>query len=56
MESFEMIKYKWENGIYDLTHMINLVIFEEISKEQFFEITRFNYDGVIATHFPEIKE
>lgn len=56
MESFEMIKYKWEHGIYDITHMINLVIFEEINKEQFFEITRFNYDGLIATRFPEIRQ
>ena len=55
MESFEMIKYKWEHGIYDITHMINLVIFEEINKEQFFFFFLFNYDGLIATRFPEIR-
>lgn len=41
-----IIKYKWENGSYSLEDMINLVLKNVITEEQFFSITRYNFNGV----------
>ena len=38
-----MVKYKWETGIYNLKDMVNLVLKNVITKEQFFSITRYNF-------------
>ena len=38
-----IVKYKWENGIYNLKDMVNLVLKNVITKEQFFSITRYNF-------------
>lgn len=46
MESQNLIDYKWECGIYTLDYMMMLVQKGILTKEDFFEITRFNYDGV----------
>lgn len=46
MESKELITYKWQQGVYSLSDMVILVKYNKISKEQFFEITRFNYDTI----------
>lgn len=46
MDSKDLILYKWEQGIYELKDMIRLVQQKIISKEEFFEITRYNFDGV----------
>ena len=53
MDNYIIIEYKWEHGIYDLKDMINLVQNKILSKQQFFEITRYNYDGVKNTKFNE---
>ena len=49
VESLTLIKHKWELGIYELVDMMNLVIENKITKQDFFEITRYNYDGVLKT-------
>ena len=46
MESKEMIMYKWENGVYNLQDLINLVKNNQITQQDFFKITRFNYAAV----------
>lgn len=43
MESYTLIKYKWDRGVYDLEKMKQLVQKNEITKEEFFEITRYTY-------------
>lgn len=51
MKEFNLIKIqeKWNCGAYELIDMINLVKKEKISKQDFFQITRYNYDGVLKT-------
>lgn len=46
MESLSIIQYKWQHGVYGLKQMMQKVETGIITKEQFFEITRFCYDGV----------
>ena len=46
MESENMIVYKWDQGVYSLEDMIILVKYHQMSPEQFFEITRYNYAAV----------
>lgn len=46
MENFSLIKYKWEHGIYDLNKMISLVNQKQINKEDFINITGYNFDGL----------
>ena len=47
MESKELINYKWQEGIYNLNYMLNLVKNKNITEEDFFNITRLNFNGVI---------
>lgn len=42
-----LIRYKWESGVYRLKEMIELVKKEKITQQQFFDITRYNYNGVV---------
>lgn len=51
MESIELIQYKYKNGVYGLEDMIKFVKQEIISKQQFFEVTRYNFDGVIKNYY-----
>ena len=39
MESYTLIKYKWEMGVYDLTKMKEFVQKNILTKQQFFQIT-----------------
>lgn len=41
-----LIRYKWESGVYELKKMIELVKEGKITQQQFFDITRCNYRGV----------
>ncbi len=47
MQSVELIKYKWEHGVYKLSYMVSLVYSNVISRDQFFNITGYSFDGVI---------
>ena len=47
MESLILIKYKWDMGIYSLEQIIRLVKNKILTKQDFFYITRFNYNGLI---------
>lgn len=47
MESKSIIEYKWKSGVYDLKYMVQLVRNGVINKDQFFYITRYNFDGVV---------
>lgn len=40
-----LIEYKWEHGVYNLKDMVNLVLKNVITKEQFFSITRYNFQS-----------
>ena len=46
MEDKSLISYKWEQGIYELKDMIQLVQQGIINEDQFFEITRYNFNGI----------
>lgn len=50
MESLILIYHKWHQGVYSLEDMINLVDSGKITKEDFFDITRYNYDGIIKSN------
>ena len=39
-----LIRYKWETGVYGLKEMNQLVEQNVITKEQFFDITRYHYN------------
>lgn len=47
MEDIILIEYKWNHGVYELKDMIELVKNQRLTKQEFFDITRYNYDGVI---------
>lgn len=53
MDIYIIIKYRWQYGIYGLEDMVGLVENKILSKQQFFEITRYNYDGVKSIRFNE---
>lgn len=42
-QSFDLIKYKYQIGVYDIQKMKDLVFFHHLSEEEFFEITRTHY-------------
>ena len=46
MKDTILIEYKWNQGIYELKDMIELVKDQKLTKQEFFDITRYNYDGV----------
>ncbi len=41
-----IIKQKWEYGIYSLKDMVDLVLKNIITEEQFFSITRYNFNSI----------
>ena len=47
MSQMDVIKYKWETGAYNLQNMIDLVKNQELTSEEFFKITRLNYEAII---------
>lgn len=47
LQSKNAIKYKWEHGAYNIKDMIKLVKKENITKEDFFIITRCHYDKIV---------
>ena len=44
-----LIQHKWICGIYSLNDMIGFVKDGTLTKGDFFEITRYNYDGIIKS-------
>lgn len=56
MESKNIIIYKWEHRVYDLKDMTKLVEDNIITKDDFFDITRYNYDGVIDNIICKIRK
>lgn len=46
MEQIFVIKHKWDNHVYEIQDMMKFVQNNIISKKDFFDITRYNYDGV----------
>ena len=45
-ETFNVIKFKYEHGAYDIKDLTDLVPYF-ITEDEFFEITRVNYDIVV---------
>lgn len=56
MDTYNIIVYKWEHGVFSIEDMIRMVDSKILSKEQFFEITRYNYDGVMAVRAKNTNE
>ena len=56
MESETMTIYKWEQGVYSLQDMIILVKYKQLTPEQFFEITRYNYAAVAQKYKNQIEK
>jgi len=51
MEDYKiLIQHKWIHGIYSLKDMISFVKDGTLTKEDFFEITRYNYDGIMKSY------
>lgn len=48
-ESFNLIKYKFEMGVYSLEQMIKFVENSQITEEEFKFITSYNYKGIKET-------
>ena len=48
MEDKNLIKYKWDSGVYSLEDMVKLVLDNIINEEQFFSITSYNFRGVYS--------
>lgn len=44
--NFNIIKYLYEHGSYSIDKMCSLVRSNEISKMEFYEITRLHYDSL----------
>ena len=44
-ENYLLTKYKWDNGIYKIEDVIKAVEEKKITKQDFLQITRYNYDG-----------
>ncbi len=55
MESKNTIIYKWEHRVYDLRDMAKLVQNNIITKEEFFDITRYNFDGIAKKYLKKRK-
>ena len=47
MESYSLIKYKYQTGTYDIKKMLLLVQQHIITQEDFKNITCFNYKGYL---------
>lgn len=45
--NIDLIRYKWECGVYTLEEIVTLVYRNIITEDQFFDITRFNFNGVV---------
>lgn len=45
-EQVDVIRWKYDHGIYTLRDVFDLVSFLVITKEQFHSITSFSYDGL----------
>lgn len=45
-ESYDLIKYKFEMGVYSLEKMLELVEKEQISEKDFKWITSYSYQGI----------
>lgn len=46
-ENLNIIKYKYDYGVYTLVELIELVKNDKMTKEEFRWITSYNYDGII---------
>ena len=55
MESFDIIKYKWQSGVYGLKEMIDLVNTNTITQEQFSIITGYDYYGILSIYNKKFK-
>ena len=45
-ESYNLIRYKYEIGVYSLQKMVELVELGWITKEQFHQVTSYSYEGI----------
>lgn len=45
-QTVNIIKYKWDYGVYSLADMMKKVKKGQITEEDFFNITRYHIDGI----------
>lgn len=46
MEDKSLIQYKWQHGIYQLKDMIKMVQNKTINENDFFKITRYDFQSI----------
>ena len=46
-DRYDLITYKWQHGVFPIEEMIRLVKNKTLSRQEFFTITRLDYDGVL---------
>lgn len=49
MQSFNVIRYKYQHGVYDIDYMMKIVEQNEIDQKDFKEITGMSYLGLKST-------
>ena len=53
MDNYNVIKYKWQHGVYKITDVMKFVDRNVLNRKQFFEITGYNYDGLKRVEISE---
>lgn len=48
-EKLYLLKSMWEDGVYSLHQIFDMVKENRITKEEFHDITRYNYQGIKKT-------
>lgn len=48
--SYGIIKYKYNTGVFDVEDILQYVEMGNITKDDFKDITRYNYDGYREVH------
>ncbi len=46
MQSLILIRHKWNSGAYSIEQMIDLVKNDNLTKQDFFNITRYKFESV----------
>lgn len=54
--TYELIKSRWELGGYDLQKMIEFCKNGDITEQEFFELTRYNFKGLMEVRKNQKEE
>ena len=56
MQEETLITYKWNQGLYSLNDLVILVKYKQLTPEQFFKITRYDYAAAAQKYKNQIKK